>query len=363
MRPAEPSREPSGSAFMLYLLLYNIVLTFAVQLLYIRLMHTPYAVFFETPWFAVGSQVISFLLPLTVWLWFLRGRLQLNTMRLGRVNVVLVLAICLCLQPLMMLLSASSTYFFPNQVADVIAGWGQYPFVVKLFTIAVTPALCEEVVFRGYILSRLESFGIPKAAFVSGLFFGMMHLDAQQFLYAFVMGVVFAYFVYYTRSIRAGMLAHFFVNALQLGISAALSAMSPENTTAAAPADIAVYRSELLPAIVYLAVVSLIFLPAVVILFRSFLTHNRQRNVKKDMSGALREITEGESGETPGGVAHYNADNEPESNAEPLPEAATQRDDTPQTGQTETPRQRLFGPLFWGVVIVYVTYMAMFWFV
>ena len=47
--------------------------------------------------------------------------------------------------------------------------------------------------------------------FVS-LFFGIFHLDAQQFLYAAVLGFIFSLVVRITNSIYASMIMHFIIN-------------------------------------------------------------------------------------------------------------------------------------------------------
>jgi hypothetical protein len=69
---------------------------------------------------------------------------------------------------------------------------------------------------RGVILGNYKHVSIKKAALMNGLMFGILHLNINQFVYAFVLGVVMAYIVYYTGSIFPSMLLHFCIN----GISA-----------------------------------------------------------------------------------------------------------------------------------------------
>lgn len=321
MRPAK------ANAFMLFLLLFNIILTLALSLFYMQLGESA-RFFFTTPWFAIINQLVGFLLPVALWIKITGDKIFLPSMKLGRVNIILILALSFCLQPAMMLLSALSSLFVPNTVAGVLSDWQSYPLAVSLAAIALTPALCEEITFRGYILSQLSGAGIRKAAFVSGLFFAMMHLNAQQFLYAFIMGVIFAYFVYYTRSIRASVLAHFFINAVQLLINQLLITVQPEDAALNAAA-MAMSSREIWQTALYMSAVSLIFLPAVVILFRTFITHNRQRNIKHDMYERI--IAPSENGVEPPDL-------------------------------TEPPQDaKVFGVLFWGAAGVYVLFMAAFW--
>ena len=282
-----------GGAFMLFLLVWNIILTFAVSAVYFFSRGAFRESFFLTPWYIIASQICAFLVPLCVWrvVFAKRGESQDNKFaerfpreNPGAINFILIIALSLCLQPAMMLLSAASSIFFPNNVAGTLSEMGGFSFVSMLAALALTPALCEEAVFRGFILSHYKNFSIKKAAFVNGLFFGIIHLDAQQLVYAFAMGFVFAVFVYYTRSVLAGVAAHFCINAAQLAIERIISAAGIGLEEGAAYFE----NGEAYSAMLYLFAVSLIFLPAVIILFRSFITHNRRRMTRSEILAGMR---------------------------------------------------------------------------
>ena len=53
---------------------------------------------------------------------------------------------------------------------------------------------------------------------MSGLVFGLFHLNINQFCYAFVIGVVFAFLVEATGSIWSSVLAHFAINTYSITI-------------------------------------------------------------------------------------------------------------------------------------------------
>ena len=53
---------------------------------------------------------------------------------------------------------------------------------------------------------------------MSGLVFGLFHLNINQFCYAFVIGVVFAFLVEATGSIWSSVLAHFAINTYSIKI-------------------------------------------------------------------------------------------------------------------------------------------------
>ncbi len=80
-----------------------------------------------------------------------------------------------------------------------------------LFLLAVTPALCEEVVFRGVLLGGTRSLTPWRFVVLNGLVFGAFHLSfetAIRFLPTAWLGMVIAWAVWRTRSLWTGVLMH-----------------------------------------------------------------------------------------------------------------------------------------------------------
>jgi sodium transport system permease protein len=95
-----------------------------------------------------------------------------------------------------------------------------------LALLALLPAICEELAFRGFILSGLGRMQDRVLAIVvSSLFFAIAHPVLQQSLTAFALGLVIAYIALKTGSILPCMLFHCVHNGLQL--SAGTWAMAP----------------------------------------------------------------------------------------------------------------------------------------
>ena len=84
-----------------------------------------------------------------------------------------------------------------------------YELVLMFLTIAVIPAFVEEFLFRGLILSNLLPYGRVTAILASALLFGIMHQNAEQFLYATAAGVVIGWVYVRTNSIWPCILLHF----------------------------------------------------------------------------------------------------------------------------------------------------------
>ncbi len=99
---------------------------------------------------------------------------------------------------------------------DLITAESPSRFLWLLALLALTPAICEEVVFRGVLLAgtRGRASAVRVAAF-NGLVFGAFHISfesAFRFLPTAWLGFLLAWAVLSTRSIWVGILMHFVNN-------------------------------------------------------------------------------------------------------------------------------------------------------
>ena len=86
-----------------------------------------------------------------------------------------------------------------------------------LVSTAVVPAVFEEFFFRGVFFAGFKrSGGARKAILWSALFFGLFHMNLQQFLYAAFIGLVLAVMRELTGSMWPGMILHFVNNGLSV---------------------------------------------------------------------------------------------------------------------------------------------------
>ena len=88
-------------------------------------------------------------------------------------------------------------------------GW----YILNLFVLALLPAICEELIFRGVVLKGLRrNFSDITAVLLSALMFCLMHGNLQQFAYTFLLGVVLGWIATRTGSIFSSMIVHFVNN-------------------------------------------------------------------------------------------------------------------------------------------------------
>jgi len=86
-----------------------------------------------------------------------------------------------------------------------------------LFIVAVSPAICEEVLFRGLLLSGFRH-RLPQWATILavGILFGFFHLSVYRLVPTGLTGIFFAYLVVRSGSIYLAMFAHVVLNGLSI---------------------------------------------------------------------------------------------------------------------------------------------------
>ena len=87
---------------------------------------------------------------------------------------------------------------------------------LNLFTVAVLPALLEEMIYRGYILRTLRPYGNVFAVLVSSLLFSLMHGNLRQIPFAFIVGLVLGFLYVLTDNIWMSISVHFANNAISV---------------------------------------------------------------------------------------------------------------------------------------------------
>jgi sodium transport system permease protein len=131
-------------------------------------------------------------------------------------------ALALALNPLVNELRPIVEWLFPISEAVKQAFGQMLEHIPNLGTavvlIAVIPAICEELAFRGFILTGLERGHRTRSAILlSALLFGFMHVLVslfQQLFNATLLGLVLGLLAVRSRSILPGILFHFINNGL-----------------------------------------------------------------------------------------------------------------------------------------------------
>jgi len=84
-------------------------------------------------------------------------------------------------------------------------------------TIGLIPAVIEEILFRGIMLSGFRNSSTPaKAVLLAGLLFGIIHFFPPQMIAISLLGIYFGFLAVKTRSIVTAIWCHFLNNFLMI---------------------------------------------------------------------------------------------------------------------------------------------------
>ena len=77
------------------------------------------------------------------------------------------------------------------------------------FALALTPAICEELLFRGFILGRFLETGQPgQSLMMTSLLFGLFHRNLPALLPTTLAGIMLAFAVWRTGSLYCAIVMH-----------------------------------------------------------------------------------------------------------------------------------------------------------
>lgn len=99
---------------------------------------------------------------------------------------------------------------------------GGLDFFLMILGAVILAPISEEILFRGLVFEKLKSiYTLPWTIVLSGLIFGIYHLNILQGVNTFIMGMVLSFVYYYRRNIMDTILIHIVNNffALTVGLN------------------------------------------------------------------------------------------------------------------------------------------------
>ena len=167
-------------------------------------------------------QVVVLLLP-ALFFMRLRGRGYGQAIRLRRPVPAFLPLLCFAFLLLLsgcFLLSAlfGGTHTIGNSSSsfEAAAPNGILQAFVAIPVLALLPAVCEELLFRGILCTELDRRGGLRAILVGSLLFSLIHFDLANLPVYFYAGVILTLVLYVTDSLIATMLIHALYNITSL---------------------------------------------------------------------------------------------------------------------------------------------------
>lgn len=145
-------------------------------------------------------------------------RLKLPSWRM----LAVAAALPFVLHPLSFELLVNLQWFFPQLPPSIAKTFslmsdGDQPLWLVVLAFAAAPAICEEVAFRGFLLSGFRRSGrLWLAVVMSSVAFGVMHMFPQQVFNATLLGLVLGLLAIRSNSLLPPILFHFIYNSTEV---------------------------------------------------------------------------------------------------------------------------------------------------
>lgn len=115
-------------------------------------------------------------------------------------------------------------YSLGDQIQATLAHFSQLvyaqPLWAVLLLLAILPAVCEELTFRGFIFGGLvKQSGTLRAILITSLFFGFTHTILQQSIAACIMGLMLGLIAWRTGGVICCICVHMINNLLSIGLA------------------------------------------------------------------------------------------------------------------------------------------------
>ncbi len=121
--------------------------------------------------------------------------------------------------PISMIFASLSVCFAASHFWSYISSGNGYfeiyhgeSIVLLMLSTVLVPAFCEELFFRGLIMTNLMPLGRNFAIIASGIIFGLVHGNHDQIFFATVAGIAFGFIYAETGTIWCGVIAHMLNN-------------------------------------------------------------------------------------------------------------------------------------------------------
>ena len=132
-------------------------------------------------------------------------------------TVLLTVILTIVVTPIFMFVNLLSQLFVSNYVVQNTSEITEGTIAATIIMTVIVAPLFEEMTFRGFFFNKIkDKTSVLKAALITGLLFGIMHLNLNQFCYAAVLGFFFALANEASGSTWPSVIMHFLINGVNV---------------------------------------------------------------------------------------------------------------------------------------------------
>ncbi len=179
----------------------------------------------QVVWQVAGNTLVqlgSYFLAIYIFYWRTPAKLDLALPKKFSISYSILLAASLALFALLVLMPFVEQLPQSTEVAEAFEEMAQIPMLALSLIVIIAP-ITEEIIFRNIILKGLSNrYNALLGLFVSSLLFGAFHLNFQQLIPAFILGLICGLLYLKTQSVLYTMLFHGLYNTFVLVLGARL---------------------------------------------------------------------------------------------------------------------------------------------
>lgn len=200
----------------LVILATDYLIIFLVQKLYPIVLNEPWF-----PWTRNAFQFVVIGIPVfTLMLMFVPDTVETEKRRikkLGFLSFLCIFFICAATMYLTNFLGMAISYVITlltgKTVLNPVELLIEESDLIYIFVYGTLIApVSEELIFRKLLLEKVRRYGDLVTILVTGLAFGLFHMNLAQFFYASTIGFIFAYITLKTNTIRYSIILHMIIN-------------------------------------------------------------------------------------------------------------------------------------------------------
>lgn len=198
-----------------------VIAVFVVQAIIMYLSKTLFIEFYESSWYSLTVTAIGVAgVGLPVFAKLMKGlpdsqRAEVKRLSFGK--FIKYFFICVAAMHLANFITVFINFFIgimrgkmiENPVEDIVYNSNM---ILNILYVSIFGPLVEELIFRKILLDKLKRFGDLPAILFTGIAFGLLHMNLSQFLYATVLGILFAYITIRTNTVFYGIILHMMIN-------------------------------------------------------------------------------------------------------------------------------------------------------
>lgn len=174
----------------------------------------------------VITNVLCIILPCYIFMKIFKCNIR-YTLRLNNISfetIILLIAIFIFAIPVAFFLNYLFMKLLEFFIESLVSTSFNLPtlsnnFILSFLCFVVLTSICEEILFRGFILRGLQTYSKWTSILITSFLFTILHLSIEKFIFIFILSSLIGYFTIHTNSIYSGIIGHGIVNTSLLFIS------------------------------------------------------------------------------------------------------------------------------------------------